>query len=100
MHRVEVRNIVTYLINKKISRLAIDLITDFLRAERYPDPKVMQIELSSMGLYRESQCRRLLRDLWSELLDEQESAPTKKYKLCDHKVYSGTSEAKKSVSTR
>ena len=72
-----------YQLKKFDVDLVTDLITDYLKSERYPDPKVMQCELADYGVLTTDRARRLMRKLWYELivLIENEDAflPSTKY---------------------
>lgn len=58
--------------SKNLPDLAIDLILDYLKTERFPDPKVLQVELCDFGLFPSQEyTRKLVKRLWTELIDQQ-----------------------------
>lgn len=54
------------------SDLMIDLIMDYLETERYPDAKVLQGELAEFRFLKYEYLKRLMGELWHELLCLQE----------------------------
>lgn len=105
------------------SKLIKDLILDFLKSERYPDAQVLQHSIIDLGIICQTKLKKLMRNLWDSLLDEQDIKSVKKHKLVkdsssttiatmakkseksnndcyNHKLYSGTRDARKSVNTK
>ena len=85
------------------------LVMDYLRAHRTPDGKVIQVELSDLGLLKMESVERLMKKLWARLAWERVEAGehiqntlhgTNKVYHSRIQFHSGTSEARKFVTTR
>lgn len=69
------------------AKLLIDLIIYFLRSEKYPDAKVLQLELADYHILSENRCKKLMKKLWCEILN-QKYEPTRANKY--QKISSGS----------
>jgi len=85
-HKIDLRNIQTWLYDylykkKRITQFQLisDLIIDYLKAEQFPDAKVIQCELADYGILSEVRVQSLMRKLWDELLDDQLNNRSSKY---------------------
>lgn len=73
-----------YLSSKRVHefKLIIDLLIDFLKSERFPDPKVVQCGLAEYNLLSSEKIKRLMRRLWVQLYElecESQSTHSAKY---------------------